>query len=111
MRSLFAVAFSDGMADKLIPLTNAGVVLEQDINVAPESQGTNTKLSAGTSYSFEEVAQVMSSITISEGSTGGSAGYNNLKEIIWYGFVFVIGFAFLLYCHYKIMHGKNRRTI
>lgn len=112
MRSLFAVAFSDGMADKLIPLTNAGVVLEQDINVAPESQGTNTntKLSAGTSYSFEEVAQVMSSITISEGSTGGSAGYNNLKEIIWYGFVFVIGFAFLLYCHYKVMHGKNRRT-
>ena len=110
MRSLFAVAFSDGMADKLIPLTNAGVILDQDINVAPESQGTNTTLSAGTSYSFEEVAQVMSSITISEGSTGGSAGYNNFKEIIWYGFVFVIGFALLLYCHYKIMHGKNRRT-
>ena len=112
MRSLFAVAFSDGIADKLIPLTNAGVVLEQDINVAPESQGTNTKLSAGTSYSFEEVAQVMSSITISEGSTGGSAGYNNFKEIIWYGFVFVIGFALLLYCRYKIkmMRVKNRRT-
>lgn len=112
MRTLFAVTFTDGMADKLIPLTNAGVILDQDINVAPESQGTNTTLSAGTSYSFEEVAQVMSSITISEESTGGSAGYNDFKEIIWYGFVFVIGFALLLYCRYKIkmMRVKNRRT-
>lgn len=112
MRTLFAVTFTDGMADKLIPLTNAGVILDQDINVAPESQGTNTTLSAGTSYSFEEVAQVMSSITISEESTGGSAGYNDFKEITWYGFVFVIGFALLLYCRYKIkmMRVKNRRT-
>lgn len=113
MRTLFAVSFTDGMADKLIPLTNAGVVLDQDINVASESQGTNTKLSAGTSYSFEEVAQVMSNITIFEESTGGSAGYHNPKEIIWHEFAFVIGFALLLYCCYKIklLHGKSQRTI
>lgn len=112
MRTLFAVTFTDGMADKLIPLTNAGAVLDQDINAASESQGTNSKLSAGTAYSFEEVAQVMSNITILEDSTGGSAGYNNPKEIIWHEFVFVIGFALLLYCCYKIINlgGKKQRT-
>ena len=112
MRTLFAVTFTDGMADKLIPLTNAEVILDQDINVASESQDANTKLSAGTSYSFEEVARVMSNITILEGSTGGGAGNNNPKEIIWPEFTFVIGFTLLLYCCYKIVNlrGKRQRT-
>lgn len=102
MRALFAVTFSDGMADKLIPLTSAGIVLTPDANVASESQSTNTKLSAGTSYSFGEIAQLMSNITIVEGSTGDSAGYNSTSGIIWPEFTFAAGFALLLYCCYKI---------
>ncbi len=113
MRALFAVTFSDGVADKLIPLTNTGIVLTPDINMASESQSTNTKLSAGTSYSFDEIAQLMSDITIDEGSTGDSAGYNSPMGILWPKLTFAVGFALLLYCCYKIktLHGKRQKTI
>lgn len=113
MRALFAVTFSDGMADRLIPLTSTGIVLTPDINVASELQSTNTKLSAGTSYSFGEIAQLMSNITIVEGSTGNSAGYNSPMGIMWPKLTFAVGFALLLYCCYKIktLHGKRKKTI
>lgn len=101
MRTLFAVTFVDGVADKLIPLMYTETI-NQDMNVVSESQSTLSELTAGTAYNFEEVAQALSNITLSGNSTGGIGGYTQSENYIAPAFITIIELAILLCCAYKI---------
>ena len=111
MRTLSAITFVDGQADKIIPLAPSGIELNSASN-EDRSGDADKSLQVGEAYDFEEVAQALSMVDVSDADdTGGNAINNpaglNIKVI---SIVVIIGLcivgAFLIK---RIHHPINVR--
>ena len=112
IRSLFAVTFINGQADKIIPLVQTETVVNPDLNSVSRDMDMlpeNGKLTAGKSYDFDLLAQAFD-LTESEDpeSDGGTVDVNasNNENFITLSIV-MIAMLFVILLTVKIRKQKT----
>lgn len=73
IRSLIAITFENGKADKLIPLAPNPIDLSIGTNEAAFSEDSDV-LQVGHAYNFSDMAQLLSNIPLAANETGGVGG-------------------------------------
>lgn len=81
MKSLFAITFSDGYADKIIPLAETGVAITKNSDAQEISTYANTEnlesLDVGKAYDFKMIANAFNSTEISLENDSSDSGYTS----------------------------------
>lgn len=112
MRTLFAVTFVDGYADKLIPLARTGSVLNTGINTVSDYEEGGSELAVGTAYNFSEIAQAMNGASLpdSEAQNGGSAIQNqviNFRPLLCAFIVLAVSIVTYILCFRRQKHSSD----
>ena len=86
MKSLFAIAFADGYADKIIPLAETNIAINKNNDTLTLSSYDNTEnleqLDVGKSYDFKVIAKAFNSIDPLKTNSTGSNGYTTIKNTV-----------------------------
>lgn len=81
MKSLFAITFSDGYADKIIPLAETGITITKNSDAQEISTYANTEnlesLDVGKAYDFKMIANAFNSTEISLENDSSDSGYTS----------------------------------
>ena len=81
MKSLFAITFSDGYADKIIPLAETGIAITKNSDAQEISTYANTEnlesLDVGKAYDFKMIANAFNSTEISLENDSSDSGYTS----------------------------------
>ena len=72
MKSLFAITFADGYADKIIPLAETNIAITENLE----------QLDVGKSYDFKVIAKAFNSIDPLKTNSTGSNGYTTIKNTV-----------------------------
>lgn len=86
MKSLFAITFADGYADKIIPLAETGIAITKNNDVQEASAHTNTEnseqLDVGKAYDFEEIAKAFNNIENDQAASTGANGHAAITNTV-----------------------------
>lgn len=81
MKSLFAITFSDGYADKIIPLAETGIAITKNSDAQEINTYANTEnlesLDVGKAYDFKMIANAFNSTEISLENDSSDSGYTS----------------------------------
>lgn len=81
MKSLFAITFADGYADKIIPLAETGIAITKNSDAQEISTYANTEnlesLDVGKAYDFKMIANAFNSTEISLENDSSDSGYTS----------------------------------
>lgn len=81
MKSLFAITFADGYADKIIPLSETGIAITKNNDAQEISTYANTQnlepLDVGKAYDFKMIAHAFNSTEISLENDSSDSGYTS----------------------------------
>lgn len=86
MKSLFAITFADGYADKIIPLAETNIAINKNNDTLTLSSYDNTEnleqLDVGKSYDFKVIAKAFNRIDPLKTNSTGSNGYTTIKNTV-----------------------------
>ena len=86
MKSLFAITFADGYADKIIPLAETNIAINKNNDTLTLSSYDNTEnleqLDVGKSYDLKVIAKAFNSIDPLKTNSTGSNGYTTIKNTV-----------------------------
>ncbi len=86
MKSLFAITFADGYADKIIPLAETNIAINKNNDTLTLSSYDNTEnleqLDVGKSYDFKVIAKAFNNIDPLKTNSTGSNGYTTIKNTV-----------------------------
>lgn len=81
MKSLFAITFADGYADKIIPLAETGIAITKNSDAQEISTYANTEnlesLDVGKAYDFKMIANAFNNTEISLENDSSDSGYTS----------------------------------
>ena len=81
MKSLFAITFADGYADKIIPLAETGIAITKNSDAQEISTYANTEnlesLDVGKAYDFKMIAYAFNNTEISLENDSSDSGYTS----------------------------------
>lgn len=86
MKSLFAVTFVNGYADKIIPLAETGIAITKNNDAQKASAYANTEnleqLDVGKAYDFEEIAKAFNNIENDQAASTGANGHAAITKTV-----------------------------